>query len=549
MNSESPQPVGGHAAVSPPGAILEDILRRDAFDLLILGFTVVMAIIGVVTLIYAARQVKPLRKTLEELANEQKKARRLKATLIPPTEEVTIRGFDPRFDNTDWRRILAPHLTTPTVRMDLSGRYREFYEWYRSRSPNDDPEVLVVDLLYVPELLKKELIAPLNQVLPIADALRKRRELYGTTYNPEMDELSTYLCSDVLGRVGALPLWLNTHGRFVPDAPAFVDALRPAVIEPRFDRFVDGEFGHLLEQAGIQSTFLAFEFWAHLAYHGGVMFTASQLDRRGRAQPSTAGGRLTCRLVTLLNEYDAFCRALADLATRLQFSSITREKFINAQKISDFKREYAFQFGHLGEARLIRNRIAFWKPAFSSELLRRAMPRRDQEVAAQLSDESCFKPPFINQRDNNEHTYLSALGGYGIALPRHAASSSHAREALEFIFLANPCIWHPYLPDMVEDSQMSVEQFAVRHARPRVPFWRQVEAELDELLFGMMLSLDRKACREMKPKAFWMHAYTQFKDGRSLDMARGFAAKVADIANEATWDFDYAESYTTPAER
>ena len=185
----------------------------------------------------------------------------------------------------------------------------------------------------------------------------------------------------------------------------------------------------------------------------------------------------------------AFAQAVADLATRLAFSGLTAEQFRNATSRDDLLEQDRFQLHHDRDARMIREGLSLWKPVFSSELLWRALPQRDAEPSVRLSDESHFRPPYFAVQS---WTYLSALGGYGIALPAKAQRDQDSRKVLKTVFLANPCLIHPYLNDMVpRDPHSSMERFVTRHGRPRWPFWREVEGALDSFIFDLLLELDR----------------------------------------------------------
>jgi hypothetical protein len=498
--------------------------------------------IAIAALIAAVRQLKPLRRTLEDISTEQRRARRIRTTLKPPRKEVRVRGFDARFDGADWNRILAPLLGKKTsIRMDLSRQYRDFYDWYRQQKERDSSEVLILDLLVVPEFLKAGLIKPLNTLLPIQDLMSKRAEAYGTRHSDSLRKLVEYLCSDVNGAVGALPLWVNSHGRFIPDH-AYLRDEGPSAAESDFERMLASHCADtLLAKAGIQTSYLTFELWAHLAYRGAQIFRAKSHPSRSDDPPGAPrGGLLGCDLVTEPEAFLGFCEAVADLATRLRYSTITRDQFEAATRPADFVQQHAFRLGHINEARMIRNGVAGWKPCCSSELLRKAMPRRDEEVAAQLSDESWFKPPYINRlKKHNQYTYMSAVGGYGLALPASSSSNSDALLALEFLFLANPCLNHPYVVDMADDSLMEVEEFAERHVRPRVPFWGEIEDELNQLIFSLMLKLDRRQDDSIAPWQFWETAVEMFKNNKSCRrQMQDFVDVVSTIVLENGWEFE-----------
>ena len=515
-------------------------LAEHIFEISGLIFNLAAVALAAFALWAAIRQLRPLRRTLEEIAAEQQREQRMRATLTPPSAEVRVRGFDPRLDNVDWTRILDPHLRgSSAIRMDLSWRYQEFYEWYERRAERDSDEVIIVDLLLMPMFLQTGLIVPLNEIISIDEVINKRADLYGARHSTDVRELMRLLCTDVNGLVGALPLWINTHGRYLPDTPFLRETDWPIAAETDFGRLLrHRDAARLLTLGGVQSSYLAFEFWAHLAYRGGTLFSAKRRPGTfGQAIPSSGGGELTCRLFRSDHEWRVFAEAAADLSTRLQFCAVTRETFADAEVPADFEHEPAFRVGHVGEARMIRNGVFFWKPVCSSELLRKIVGRRDDQLPFQLNDDTCFKPPYVNRHSNNRYTYASSVGGYGLALPSKAATSPNARQALEFMFLANPALCHSYLNDMVEDSQMSVQEFADRHARPPIPFWRSLEHELNYLLFNLMLRLDRTKELAISPEAFWVGAKNTFLDPVSRKMIEDFVGRVCAITVNNGWEF------------
>lgn len=496
-------------------------------------------------LVVAVRQLRPLRQTLEEIAREQKRARRLATTLVPPRQAIQVRGFDPRFDNKDWTRILQPHLKQrTTIRMKLSSRYREFYQRCTEERRFGSNEVVLVDLLLVPRLLRDGWIQPLTGLVSLQDLMEQRREVHGVALNKPILELATSLSSNLEGVLGALPVWINSHGRFLHDRLFHHPSERPITTEMSFHRLLNrSDADELFGRGSIQSSYLGFELYAHLAYRGCQPFTARMIPR-GPSQ-TALGAEFICSLV-IPDQWRAFAQAAADLATRLQFSAVTRDGFRRARTISDFDHEHALGIGHVREAELIRKGEADWTPVCSSELLRKLMPRRDDEVAAQLSDEGCFKPPFHSRDEKHRYAYLSAIGGYGLALPAAAASNPDALDALRFTFLANPCMHHPYLGDMIDDAHMSVQEFAERHSRPRVPFWSDVEKELDQLLFKLLLQLDRNPVADESPATFWTYALEMFTEAPAIDEARIFLDRLKSLIKTNEWTFVDAAALQSP---
>ncbi|MEA3010581.1 MAG: hypothetical protein QOJ91_2273 [Sphingomonadales bacterium] len=500
--------------------------------------------IAIAALWAAVRQLRPLRRSLEQIAAEQRRVRRIRGKLHPPRRKRDVRGFDPRFANSDWDRFLQAHLPqqanarTQKIQMRLDRRYREFHDWYRTTGTRTIKSgVVIIDLLYVPEFLERGYIAPLSY-LAIEQMMSRRAEAYGIPIKPSLVDLIGNLCSDQGGQLGALPLWINSHGRFIPDPQLFGENHRLTAASS-FDQLLDRPDSiEVFCEASIQSSYLAFEFWAHLAYRGCRLITVA------RHPPVTATGRkaagvLISTVLSSRSEHTAFCKAVADLTTRLRFSSLTRDTFLNAKSELDFLQEHAFRLGHLGDARLIREGAALWKPVFSSELLWKALPQRDSEPAARLADETSFRPPFVCRHGIDDWSYLSAIGGYGIALPKAAYRDRESRRTLETIFLANPSLCHPYLLDMLpEDSGTHTQSWIGRHARPQLAFWRPIEAKLDELLFDLFLLLSRSLPElggPATPRSFWNFAVREMDGKRARQLLRHFLDDVQEIASQSDW--------------
>ena len=130
----------------------------------------------------------------------------------------------------------------------------------------------IVDLLYVPQLLAEGVIAPLNKQngFALAEMMQTRAEAHGVSLPTETVEMIRLLCSDEHGEVGALPLWINSHGRMIPDPQLFHERDEGRIATATsFDQVLSrDDAADVLVDAGIQSNFLAFELWAHLAYRG-----------------------------------------------------------------------------------------------------------------------------------------------------------------------------------------------------------------------------------------------------------------------------------------
>src|SRR4051794_15320076 len=229
------------------------------------------------------------------------------------------------------------------------------------------------------------------------------------------------LCADADGRVGALPLWLNTHGRIVPEVITVEGGRRLSQLASFEQLLEHKEAGSLLRDASIQSHYMTFEFLAHLAYHRCHLFR--RVDRQS----------YTSELLVSTEQRRRLGEAVADLAVRLHFYSETGDKFRTATVMEDLQQHDAFRVEHAGDARTIRERAALWKPVFSSELLWRTLPQRNLTPMASLANDTEFLPPFA-RHDSEGSSYLTALGGYGLVLPSAARQDHASQKAMRYAF-------------------------------------------------------------------------------------------------------------------
>jgi len=116
-------------------------------------------ILGSLALDVARRSILPLKPQIDRIVAEQKRRDELRKELIPPAQSRQILGFDPRFSNWDWNKLLAVDGVPPrNLVTRLSRTHLEFHgDPQRSIAQSS---VLIVDLLYVPNLLKRQLHRP-----------------------------------------------------------------------------------------------------------------------------------------------------------------------------------------------------------------------------------------------------------------------------------------------------------------------------------------------------------------------------------------------------
>lgn len=492
-------------------------------------FGLVGLVLGWLALQVARKQLRPIAEQLRKEAAEKERLERLKGE--QPRELRELVGFDPRFTRSDWKGVLTlDRLPPATLTSSLTRSYSEFYRNLDDdlRNGIHDDHVLIVDLLFVPHLLHEGLIAPLTTTegLALDPMLHELAKLIDVQLDPPAIDMMRELCSDEDGVLGALPLWINTHGRMIPRVESCGSRGRPAQVAS-FDELLDhADAADLLAEAGIQSHYMVFEFLAHLAYRDCRLF-----ESKGRHAITSSLGNPSSP------ERRSFAEAIADLAVRLHFYRATSDVFRRARVIEDFDQD-AFRLEHAGDARMIRERLAQWKPLFSSELLWRTLPQRSTTPEASLADNVNFHPPFVRQASNDSWLYLSALGGYGLALPTAAASDPDSVRALKYVFLSNPLLMHPYVNDMLsaESETHPAQDFVRRYGRPRWPFWPEIEQALVETLLQLLLTLPRR--RRGRPRVVWeRHARSLQNSDEANACVATFLNEVERIAHGAGWQF------------
>lgn len=458
-------------------------------DIFSYGVQTVTLLIAIYACILARQQLLPLRKDIERLAAAERRGERLRTELLPPAAEVQVLGFDARFTNGDWYSILSNPIAPSTIKLYLERSYKLFYDTLEAGPPPFDRRcILIMGFVYCTEFLQRGWIDPIPQDgdLSFDNLMAFRADAHGQKYDEPTGKLARYLCSNAEGTVGALPLWINSHGRMIPDPQLFEENGRIAGVAS-FDDLLDrADAQRVFAEASVQGFHLTLEFWAHLAYRGCHLF---------RTVPENPLA-IRSDLLASPDELERFAEAVADLGTRLRFSNRTRKVFQAAGDREQFKDEHRFNIGHNADARIIREGLALWKPVFSSELLWKAS-RRHADPIARLTDETDFRPPYYRHTSSDDWSYLSAIGGYGLAFPKGAARDPECIKALKYMFLANPCLTHPYLPEMLgyEANDEEVREFAELHARPRWPFWRGAEKQISNLVVDLLMTVDRTSPR------------------------------------------------------
>jgi hypothetical protein len=517
-------------------ALFSSLSTEQLVNLMSVFLNAVALLLAVSALSIARAQLVPLRKDIEQYAAERRRNRLINDSRRAPKRVRRVVGFDPRFTNIEWSTLIATRTGRPVnIRMQLSPRYDHFHDAFSKNIGGYRDSVLLIDLLFVPEYLKKGYIAPLSRrnKLDFYELMRIRSDSYGRPISAQMLSMMALMCSDETGTIGALPIWVNSHGKMIPD-PLFSEKGRVAAVSSLDQLRKHPDAKQVFAESGIQSFYIIFEFWAHLAYRGCRLFRRDET------------GKFTSDLLHSPRELKRFAEAVADLATRLRFSNITKDVFKDAKSLDDFKDQNAFGLGHDGDARMIRESVALWKPVFSSELLNKAIPRSSSdEIGIKLIDEIGFKQPFARRIQENTWTYLSALGGYGLAIPQEAKNDKSSIEALKYIFLSNPYMFHNYvtrmLPDEIGDGQGATRlyEFFERHARPRWPFWSSVEVELNKTLFAIFLLLGRsRDASDIDPDGFWKETKTAVRRSPQIRAhLEGFLNNVKSITQNNGWEF------------
>jgi hypothetical protein len=470
------------------------------------GVQTVTLLIAIYACILARQQLLPLRKDIAKLAAAERRGERLRTELLAPAAEVQVLGFDARFTNGDWYNILSNPVAPPTIKLNLGRSYKMFYDALEAgRAPIESRCILIIGFVYCTEYLHRGWIDPIPQdgALEFEKLMAFRAEAHGHRHDEATGKLARYLCSDPDGTVGALPIWLNSHGRMIPEPQLFEENGRLAGVASLDDLFQRSDAQKVLAEASVQGYHLMFEFWAHLAYRGCRLFRSVPNEPRA----------IRSDVLASPDELEKFAEAVADLGTRLRFSNRTRKAFQDAEDRLNVREEHRFAIGHNADARMIREGLALWKPVFSSELLWKASRRRT-DPASRLTDETDFRPPYYRHTSNEDWSYLSTVGGYGLALPKGASKDPECVKALKYMFLANPCLVHPYLPEMLgyEANDEDVRVFAERHARPRWPFWQGVKVQISNLLMDLLLSVDRTS--PLTPAEFRTNCVTKVMASR-----------------------------------
>lgn len=503
-------------------------------DLLNLILQLCSFFIAVYVLLLARRQLLPALQDIERAASAQSREARYRRALVAPKNAVRVVGFDARFNLGDWSEILGGDAAPQTILLDLKRSYKAFYDLIDNpadppRSALQEPAVMLLAQARIPQYLAEGLIDPLPRELALDAMLNERSRLRGQPCDPAVRRLIKLLFSNDEGVIGALPLWVNSHGRMIPDPQLAYNAKQERLITVSTldELFKLGTAP--LGDASIQSYHVTLEFWAHLAYRGCRLFQYSvPEDRRFRSDVLSSPAQLK-----------AFAQATADLATRLLFSNRTRTIYRSARSRAQLNDSSKFRIGHDEDARMLREGLSLWKPVFSSELLWKALPRK-ADRGANLANDTEFKTPFLRHDAPDDWSYLTALGGYGLAMRSGTSTNKDCQRAMKYMFLANPALYHPSLATMLGryDSDTAVQEFAERHGRPRWPFWKEVELELRGTLFTLLMSLDRRGT--IGPKKFWESAVDRVVDSRPTLLA--LFERVRTIAHNQPkpWEFDFA---------
>src|SRR3954451_3613489 len=102
--------------------------------------------------------------------------------------------------------------------------------------------------------------------------MRLRGETYGRPIDKRAVDLLRLMSSNEAGEIGALPIWINSHGKMIPDPQLFSRAGRVAAVGSLDQLIKRDDATDVFAEAGIQSFYITFEFWAHLAYRGCWLF-------------------------------------------------------------------------------------------------------------------------------------------------------------------------------------------------------------------------------------------------------------------------------------
>jgi hypothetical protein len=293
----------------------------------------------------AKTQLVPLRKDIEQIAAERSRARRMRDSRQPPARERIVVGFDPRFTNADWNGFLRSHSERQVnITMSLSSRHDEFHGSVPGRAPLPRNRIMLIDLMKVPEYLDKGYIASLSAPgrLDFDKLLHLRAQAYGRPVSEQAAALMRLMASNEPGDIGAIPVWINTHGRMIPDPQLFSERGRVAAASSLDQLRERVDAADVFGEAGIQSYYITFEFWAHLAYRGCQPFRSTSNPANFVHKRFFKPRPFISELLSSIRQIEAFSEAVADIATRLRYSRLTRDVFQRARTVGEFREHSAF---------------------------------------------------------------------------------------------------------------------------------------------------------------------------------------------------------------
>jgi len=395
-------------------------------------------------------------------------------------EQLEIAGYDPRKEVKGLDDLYLPHMDRVPRELGLKSRIH-FFDDYNSAKAGiyldfhqrrDRFDILIVDFSWLPELAYQGLVYPLQEIEPdvnnqVRNLLREQTP-DGRKGKPTDDQFKLWsrvlqhLCCAGNDRYYVLPLFINMPGVLVNDVKELGESDYRKMKTERFTR------------CSVQSSHSAccvYELFKHLAYHGAVPI---------QVKDGLADSDQVYELVEVSFHSDEFYHALSDYLTRLFLLPVGKQDIIQ-----DPRRRFSVNHGR--ELKLIADQRFHWAVAFSSELLeRKHLQKRELQLhmpcKAPLPTREC-------------PTYLTSLGGYGLAVSRATSEPERAFRASQALFQS---MWSGgrVLPSYVEKSLGFIEYldddqldtFLRIHCRPRVPFWTHIE-ELISLSLENIASL------------------------------------------------------------
>ncbi|HEV2853135.1 MAG TPA: hypothetical protein VHC97_10060 [Thermoanaerobaculia bacterium] len=434
-------------------------------------------------------------------------------------------GFDPRYKiNTDakeaWNSLLRgacgslATTATPPVEYkepNLLPSYNqakaEIYADFHNAMTRYD--LLLVDFSWLPELVYLGHVVPLDPYSskPILEFFKEKiASDYSNTDTAWWSNVLSHLASGGNEFHYALPAFINLHGRLVKSKGKHKDW-------QSFEQIDDFQRGAI---QNAHSACCVYELYAHFAYHG-----ASPLVIESSKNASMF------KLVELDFGSQAAREALADYLARLWLASGSNKD--RKKQVDDFVIDHIAESGYLvapgtGEK---------FDICFNSELYHESLKDRGYVLGC----------PYVKEHQTGKSSFLSSLGGYGIAVSRQSVDIQRAVEVAISLFqqpqlnvLPKNFDFHDTFKDC---ATITLEEFLSYHCRPRVPFWSHVEElisfAVDEIfrIWSQAPSVNGNVFKDVRGKIL---EFVSRESGGAQSVLKGLNARIKLTFQNNGWD-------------